>query len=93
MNPTQPFAHIPGVKYPPAPKPTRVPLPPGCPRYVASLRLLAPWIHAAGLYPNPPSQRTLERWKHYGLIVTKTGATGIRMIDVAATLATLTPKK
>jgi hypothetical protein len=90
MN-SQPFAHIPGVRYP-APKPVkRPPLPQGCPPYVASLRLLAPWIQAAGLWPTPPSLRTLERWKQYGLIAIKKGATGCRMIDVAATLALLRP--
>ena len=91
QNPAQRFAHIPGVKYPSAPKPRRAPLPAGCPPYVANLPLLAPWIHAAGLWPTPPSRRTLTRWKQYGLIVTKHGATGIVMIDVAATLERLRP--
>lgn len=87
----QPFANIPGVRYP-APKPApRPPLPQGCPRYVASLRLLAPWVQAAGLWPTPPSLRTLERWKQYGLVATKRGATGVQMIDVAATLSLLRP--
>lgn len=88
---SQPFANIPGVKYP-APKPApRPPLPHGCPPYVASYRLLAPWVQAAGLWPTPPSERTLRRWAKYGLIATKRGATGVRMIDVAATLALLRP--
>lgn len=87
----QPFANIPGVKYP-APKPEPRPaLPKGCPRYLASYRLLAPWICAAGLWPKPPGQRTMERWAQYGLIAFKRGATGCRMIDVAATLARLSP--
>ena len=90
MN-SQPFAHIPGVRYP-APKPVkRPPLPQGCPPYVASYRLLAPWICAAGLWPTPPSERTIRRWAQYGLIATKRGATGVRMIDVAATLSLLRP--
>lgn len=88
----QPFAHIPGVKYP-EPKPARrVPLPAGCPQYVPSLPALAPWIHRAGLWASPPSRRTLTRWKQYGLVVIKKGATGINLIDVPATLALLTPK-
>lgn len=90
MN-SRPFANIPGVKYPDPPR-RRTPLPAGCPQYVASLAKLAPWVHAAGLWAGKPSQRTLERWKQYGLIVTKKGATGICLIDVPATLALLTPK-
>lgn len=87
----QPFANIPGVRYP-SPKPApRPPLPPGCPPYVANLPLLAPWVQAAGLWPSPPSRSTLTRWKRYGLIVTKRGATGVLMIDVAATLERLRP--
>lgn len=91
MNP-QPFANIPGVRYPAPKPPRRYPLPAGCPPYVASYRLLAPWVQAAGLWPTPPSQRTLKRWAKYGLIVTKRGATGCRMIDVAATLLALSPR-
>ena len=90
MN-TQPFATIPGVKYP-APPRQRQQLPAGCPQYVASLAKLAPWVQRAGLWATPPSQRTLERWKQYGLIATRKGATGVQLIDVAATLALLTPK-
>lgn len=87
------FANIPGVKYPdPTPvKRQRPQLPTGCPAYVANLPMLAPWVHAAGLWPSQPSRRTLSRWKQYGLIVTKRGATGIQMIDVAATLERLRP--
>lgn len=84
------WAGIPGVKYP-APTQPRATLPAGCPPYVASLPKLAPWVHAAGLWPRVPSARTLQRWKQYGLIATKKGATGVQMIDVAATLAILTP--
>lgn len=91
MTTHQPFAHIPGVKYPDAPAPRRVKLPAGCPLYVANLPKLAPWVAAAGLWPTPPSRRTLTRWKQYGLIVTKRGATGVQLIDVPATLALLTP--
>ena len=90
--PHQPVANIPGVKYPAPPKPRRAPLPAGCPQYVANLPQLAPWVAAAGLWPTPPSRRTLTRWKQYGLIVTKRGATGIQLIDVPATLSLLTPK-
>lgn len=89
----RPFAGIPGIKYPDPPpvKRQRHPLPAGCPTYVANLPMLAPWVHAAGLWPTQPSRRTLSRWKQYGLIVTKRGATGINMIDVAATLERLRP--
>lgn len=91
-TPYRPFAGIPGVRYPePPPAPKKRQLPPGCPPYVANLPQLAPWIAAAGLWPKPPSRRTLARWKQYGLIVTKRGATGCSMIDVAATLTLLTP--
>lgn len=90
MN-TQPFATIPGVKYP-APPRQRQQLPPGCPKYVANLAQLAPWVQAAGLWSTPPSRSTLMRWKKYGLIATRKGATGVQLIDVAATLALLTPK-
>lgn len=91
MTTHQPFAHIPGVKYPDPPAARRVKLPAGCPLYVANLPKLAPWVAAAGLWPTPPSRRTLTRWKQYGLIVTKRGATGVQLIDVPATLALLTP--
>lgn len=86
----QPWKNIPGVKYPPA-QPVKVKLPAGCPAFVANLPQLAPWIHAAGLWPSPPSRRTLCRWKQYGLIVTRKGATGVPLIDVAATITRLRP--
>ena len=93
MSSNRPFAGIPGIKYPEPPKQkiTRRPLPAGCPNFVANLPMLAPWIQAAGLWPTPPSRRTLSRWKQYGLIVTRSGATGIKMIDVPATLERLRP--
>lgn len=87
----QPWKNIPGVKYPTPPAPKRPPLPPGCPPFVANLPQLAPWICAAGLWPTAPSRRTLTRWKQYGLIVTRRGATGVQLIDVAATIARLRP--
>lgn len=91
MKTNQPFANIPGVHYP-APKPVRRhPLPAGCPPLVASYRLLAPWVAAAGLWPRTPSTRTIRRWATFGLIVFKKGATGVRMIDVPATLTALRP--
>ena len=68
-------------------------MPPGCPELVANLPLLAPWIHAAGLWPAPPSRSTLTRWKKYGLIVTRPGATGVQLIDVPATIELLSPRK
>lgn len=92
ITPAKPFAAIPGVRYPAEPKPRRQPLPAGCPPYVANLMQLAPWIERAGLYPRTPSRRTLTRWKQYGLIATKRGATGCCMIDVAATLTLLSPQ-
>lgn len=88
----QPFANVPGVKYPAAEKPRKAALPKGCPPYLFKLTQLAPWIAAAGLWPTPPSRSTLTRWKKYGLIATKLGATGVPMIDVAATLAILDPR-
>lgn len=95
MTPARPFAHLPGVRYPAEPKPAKPAapaLPPGCPRYVATKAQLAPWVQAAGLWGRIPSRSTLDRWKRWGLIVTKKGATGVDLIDVPATLAMLTPK-
>lgn len=90
---TRPFANIPGVRYPAEPKTAPTPLPPGCPRYVATKAQLAPWVQKAGLWATTPSRSTLDRWKRWGLIVTKKGATGVLLIDVPATIAMLSPRK
>lgn len=43
-------------------------------------------IHAAGLWPQCPSKGTIYKWLHSGHIVTATGATGIRVVNIPATL-------
>lgn len=92
--PPRPFAGVPGVYYPAQnAQPMRSTLPKGCPRMVASLAKLAPWIQAAGLWATVPCRSTLMKWKSYGLIVYRSGATGVQLIDVPATLNLLTPKK
>lgn len=91
-NSPRPFAHIPGVHYAPEKAPARPPLPAGCPKLVRSITQLAIWIAAAGLWATPPSRSTLTRWKRYGLIATRRGATGVRLYDVPATIYLLTPK-
>ena len=90
----RPWAHVPGVTYPAPPpvRPVRPAVPAGCPRLVRSLSELAPWVAKAGLWAGDgPSRRTMNRWKHDGLIVTALGACGHTFIDVPATLARLTP--
>ena len=84
--------NIPGVTYPPEPKPRRYTLPAGCPEYVATLNQFAVCVQRARLWPGIPSHATCKRWRRSGLIVTKRGAAGVPMIDVAASLQLLTPK-
>ncbi len=93
-NSPRPYAHIPGVHYAPEKAPARrcPPLPAGCPKLVGTLAQLAKWIAAAGLWATPPSRSTLTRWKRYGLIATRRGATGVLLYDVPGTIYLLTPK-